>query len=142
MPAPDTKGAQATGLLRHTFHRCARPAWAHWNRHTGAIGQTHTHITLRRWNLSLPSDLGHGPPQPALPEDNASHTRRRTQEPLSAWRGREGTSSQAPGRLAPSGGGSWQHLLPAQGPPVSEHPASSCTPLLSLAIRSQLLGTD
>lgn len=87
------------GTLRQT-HRSHRP-------------DPHTHTTLRHRNPSLPSDLGHGPPQPALPEDNASLTPRCTQEPLSAWRGREGTSSQAPSRLAPSRGGSWQHLPPA-----------------------------
>lgn len=90
--------------------------------------QTHTHITLRRRNPSLPIDLGHRPPQPVLPEDNASLSPRCTQEPLSACRGWGDTSSQAPSRLAPRGGGSWRRLLPAQGTPLSESPVSSCIP--------------
>lgn len=69
------------GTLRQT-HRSHRP-------------DPHTHTTLWHRNPSLPSNLGHGPLQPALPEDNASLTPRCTQEPLSAWRGWEGSSSQA-----------------------------------------------
>lgn len=80
--------------------------------------QTHTHITLRRRNPSLPIDLGHRPPQPVLPEDNASLSPRCTQEPLSACRGWGDTLLTGSEQVGPPRG--WKLAAP---PACPGHPS-------------------
>lgn len=113
----------------------------------GTLRQTHrshkarpTHITLRHRNPSLPSDLGHGPPQPALSEDNASLSPRCTQESLSAWQGRAGRHLLTGSRqVGPQRG--WKLAAPPACPGLPSFRAPCLTHSVSLATPSPILVT-
>lgn len=115
----DTPSTGVRDLRGHTGTDTQEPRARPTHTHTSPSG-TGTSPCQATWAWATTASPPRG--------QRLSHTKVHTGAIVSLGRA-EGTSSQSPSRLAPSEGGSWRHLLPAQGPPVSEHPASSCTPL-------------